>query len=196
MTMPSLVQNAKTALQRNNFGALNAGWRALTAAQQATWNAATGFTTKDRFGNTIVLVGKTLYTTLNRALFNAGQAAITSAPVAVGTTSPITFSSTGGLVAGHFKFTFTATPVAAGNTWVLFATAPKGAGVFRPGKSQYRLVSTIPAASASPQDKTAAYNAIFGVPLLTQKVFFKVVAVNNTTGEQGVPFLGSYIVVA
>lgn len=196
MTIPRLVQNAKTATQRTNFGSLNSGWRSLTAGQQATWNAASGFTTKDRFGNTVVLVGKTLYVALNRALLNAGQAAITSAPSAAGTTPPLTMSANGSLAAGHFKLTYTTTPVPAGNTWVIFATAPQGAGIFRPGKSKYRLVSTIAAAAASPQDKTVAYNAIFGAPVAGQKVFGKAVAVNNTTGEQSAPFLFSVIVTA
>lgn len=196
MTVPSLVQNSYTALQRNSFGGLNSGWRALTQPLQNGWINATGYSTKDRFGNTVPLKGKQLYVALNRALFNAGQAAITTAPSPVGTTSPVTMSANGSLAAGHFKLTYTATPVAAGNTWLVFATAPKSAGINRPGKSAYRLVSTIAAAGASPQDKSAAYATKFGAPVAGQKVFGKIIAVNNTTGEQGVPFLFNYVVTA
>lgn len=196
MKIPRLVQNTYTALQRSSFSALNAGWRALSAANQAAWNAATGWSAIDRFGKVVALTGKTLYVTVNRALSNVGGTPLSAPAAQVGTTPPVTFTMNGSLAAGHFKATYTATPVAASNAWLIMATSPRSAGIFRPGKSQYRVVTFLAAAAASPQDKTVAYSNKYGTPVAGQKVFFKVIAVNTATGEQGAAFLGSYTVTA
>ena len=196
MTIPRLVQNTFTATQRSNFSSLNSGWRVLTPGQQASWNAATGFTTKDRFGNTVALFGKTLYTTLNRALSNVGVTAITTAPSPAGTTPPLTYAFAGSIAAGHFIAVYTTTPVPAGMAWLVMATGPKSAGIFRPGKSQYRIITFNNAAAASPQNMTTLYATKFGTPSIGQKIFVKIIPVNKTTGEQGAAILTSYTVVA
>lgn len=196
MKIPRLVQNGYTALQRSSFAAFNAGWRALTAAQQAAWNGASGWTTIDRFSKVVSITGKTLYVTVNRALSNVGIAPLTSPAAQAGTTPPVTASMNGSLAAGHFKLTYTVTPLAAGVAWALYATSPKSAGIFRPGKSQYRLITFLAPAAASPQDKTVAYATKWGAPVAGQKVFWKIIAVNTATGEQSAAFLGSYTVVA
>ena len=196
MTVPALVRNAYTTLQRSSFSSFSAGWRALTLAQQTTWNSAAGWTKTDRFGHVINIVGKALYIAVNRALSNVGVSPLTSVAALAGTTPPVTFAPNGGLVFGHFKVTFTVSPIPAGTAWLCMATAPQSAGIFRPGSSKYRIFSFMDAAVATGVDKSATYNTKFGVPVVGQKVFFKIIAVNKSTGEQGAPFQGSYVVTA
>jgi hypothetical protein len=54
-------------------------------------------------------------------------------------------------------------------------------------KSEYRLITTLAPAAATPVALGAAYVTKFGNWLVGQKIFFKIVFVNNTTGQQSLP---------
>ena len=194
--MPSLVQNAATTLQRVSFGGLSSGWNALTETQRNSWLNATGFSTIDRMGHSITLVGKQLYVALNRALFNAGQFPITTAPTPSGIAQPTGATLTGAAAVPALSLAFTPTPVPANTSYVVYATGMKSAGTARPGSSQFRLLKVMAAASASPNNLLVAYNARWGTLVAGRKVFVKIVAVNNLTGEESAGLVTFAIIAA
>jgi hypothetical protein len=196
MTVPSLVRNSYTAVQRSNFATLNSAWNTLTDAQRALWLAVDGLQSTDRFGNPIVVTGKALYVMLNRALANVGVAALGSPPSFTGATAVATAVNAAGIAAGIFKITFTVTPVPANTAYVFFGTAPQTAGTSRPGQSKFRLIGIADAASASPKNLSAEYTVKYGVPAVGTKIFLQAIAVNKLTGQQSVPLQTVATVVA
>ena len=85
--------------------------------------------------------------------------------------------------------------VPAGTSMQLWATPGVSPGV-NFVKSEYRLIQVEAAASTSPVDFQAAYEAKFGIPSEGQKVFVKIVFVNNTTGQVSTPQEASTLVVS
>jgi hypothetical protein len=77
-------KNPKTSIQqsnRTNFSIFTKGWRNLTAAQIAGWNAlASTSTLTDTLGNSFQPSGLQLYISCNRNLSLIGAASITNAP--------------------------------------------------------------------------------------------------------------------
>lgn len=185
MTVPSLVQNSFTSAARSALSSFSSGWNALTADQRASWNGATGFTTTDRFGMPVPLVGKNLYVALNQNLQNAGGSPILIAPSA-GSVLPPTFATVDADASAHtVEVNFLPDPVPAGVGWLVFATGLKSAGTSRPGDSQFRLVTTMAAAQTAPFAMGTAYEARFGPLIAGKKIFVKIVPVNITTGQKG-----------
>jgi hypothetical protein len=75
---------------------------------------------------------------------------------------------------------FTPTPLATGEKIVIEATAQVSQGIsFRP-RSAYKTVFVGAAASTSPANILANYNAIFGALIAGQKIFVRAFAVNAT----------------
>ena len=182
MAMPANPQTAAQTTQRGNFGSLSGDWNLLTADQQASWLALT-INVTDRLGHNVALTGKDLYVALNRNLFNANQAALSVAPTPASPLSPASLSivpdSTG---AAPFDVVYTATPIPAGTTYLVFATGQLSAGTYKPSPSKYRLVTVLPAASASPQDIRTEWEAIYGTLVAGNSVFVKIIAIKNSTG--------------
>lgn len=194
---PSNPKTAAQSLARSRFGTYSSGWRALTAAQRTGWNDAVGnFPRTDQFGDTYLLSGQSLYVSLNGALAATGQTAITTAPVpgAVGAFATMVAAMAAG--AATATLTFTATPVPAGYAVQIFATPGMSPGRnYAQGK--FKQISTLAAAATSPANVATAYTTKYGaIPPAGQKVFFRAVFVNITTGQQGVPLEASCIVAA
>lgn len=181
MTVPALISNAYTTLQRSYLSSFSIAWRSLTPAQQLSWNNFK-YTKSDVFGQPYDVKGKAAYIALNQNLSNTGQPTIASAPTPTGATN-VTISAldpdtTGGTIE------VASTAFVAGNRYLLFATAPLSAGIYRPGRSAFRLLGQLPALVLGISDFTAVYTAKFGnLPPVGTKVFIYVVAVNTTTGE-------------
>jgi hypothetical protein len=88
---------------------------------------------------------------------------------------------------------FTPTPLAAGEKIVIQATAQKSAGRSFASRGEYKNVFIGAAASASPSNILTAYNAIFGVLISGQKIFFRAFTVSSN-GIASTPILSSVIV--
>lgn len=196
MAIPTLVRNAYTSIARNGFGSLSAAFRSLTQAQIKSWNASTGFFKSDRFGRPIAITGKALFNMLNGNLQDIGLPAIDNPQVAAAVDGITSFDLTIDFSALTAEIDFLPDPTAANVVHKVFATAPLGPGISRPGSSQYRLISRIASAAAAPFNMQAAYLTKFGQPPVGSKVFVKLVPVNNVTGQAGVPVLNDTIVVA
>ena len=182
--IPTNPQTAAQQAIRAALGALSSAWRSLTEAQRASWNSAVeSFMKTNVFGNSYAPSGKNLYVSLNQNLSNAGQTAIESAPepAAVSAAAISEFNINLGFMGMQLSWADTTT----GQTVLVFVTPPMSAGKYFV-KSQYRLLSTAVQSSGSPLELWTAYAARFGTPVAGQKVYAKVIPINNTTGQAGV----------
>lgn len=195
--VPKLVQNDFTNSVRNRFGQNSSDWNSLSDDERNSWLSASGFTTSDRFGRTIPLVGKQLFVSLNNNLAAVGIATIAECPLpelvdSITTLTPGTFDNS----ASTCSLAYAPSPVPANTAVLLFATAPQSAGTSRPGNSKYRVIAQLAPADASPKGVGASYVIKFGVPPVGAKVFFKAVSINTITGQAGVPVFAMTTVVA
>lgn len=196
MKVPALVQNNFTQLQRGSLSQLSASWNALSQAQMATWNNARGFFASDRFGRSVEISGKTLYVRLNQNLFNIGLAPIVVAPAPTAVNGITNLSMVIDDSANTFVLTFAPTPTDANVAHLVFATAQLSPGTFRPSKSAYRLISTIIGGVATGTDINAAYVTKFGAPVTGNKIFIKLIPINDNTGQAGPAIVADAVVVA
>jgi hypothetical protein len=158
-------------------------WRGLTQAQREAWNAAVqAYAKTDVFGDLKNPTGFNLYQKLNNNLVNVGSAAITLPPVP-SSIATVTISS---LVAAAGAGTLTLNlsgAVPAATAVKVFATAPQSPGVSFV-KSEYRQITTLPAATATPVALGGAFLARFGSWVVGQKIFVKISFVNTATGQE------------
>lgn len=195
--VPSLVQNAYTGAVRVRFGLNSSDWNSLSDAERDSWNNAVGYTTSDRFGRAIPLIGKQLFVSLNNNLAAVGIATIAEAPLPELVDSILSIT-TGVFDASSQTFPITYDPadVPANTSVLLFATAPQSAGTSRPGSSKYRVIAVLPTTTSAPYAAGSDYVTKFGVPAVGSKVFVKMLAINTVTGQAGVPAFGMVTVVA
>lgn len=187
--------NPQTTFQlqaRNRLTSLSQAWRNLTQAQRDAFDGAVGdFAKTDIFGDLHNPTGKNLFTRLNINLQNVGVAPITSPPSPAGggavAAGVLTVENDGAASIAYtqaedgYKIQVWATPgVSAGKKFV---------------KQQYRLLTSFDGAAASPFDAGAAYLARFGAPATGTRVSFRLVSVNEVTGEVGTPSEATTIVV-
>lgn len=171
-------------------------WRSLTGAQILSWNAAvSNYTGTDIFGDIKTPSGINLYNKLNLNLAAAGQPPISNPPlpVSVGYTSALSLAadaSTSTIVA-----TFTAIGGTVGQTVIVQATKGVSAGK-NFVKSEYRQVGTFSGSAVSPQALGAMYVAKFGAMTAGQKIFVRLVFVDNLTGVSGSYTSANTVVVA
>lgn len=183
---PVNPQSTAQLAVRNRLGTRSQAWKSLTQAQRDAWNAAVALWARtDIFGQLKNPSGFNLYQRLNNNLVNVGIAPISSPPqpasvLTVGVTS-ITPAAGTALI----PMVLTGA-VPAGTAVKVFATAAQSPGVSFV-KSEYRQITTLPAATATPVALGAAYVAKFGNWLAGQKLFFKIVFVNTTTGQESLP---------
>ena len=181
--------NPRTTSQtviRNEFGALSSQWKTLTVAQRLTWTSNVGsFPRKDTLGKTIILSGINLFKSLNQNLFDIGVATINTAPTPLGAVNVNSMSVAVAAGAATMVATFAPTPIATGNSIIVFATAQVSPGVSFL-KNKYRKIQVLPAATATGVSLEAAYVAKFGATIAGQKIGFKFVAVSSVSGEKSV----------
>lgn len=171
---------------RNRLGTRSQAWRGLTDTQRSAWNAAvSSFAKTDIFGDLKNPTGFNLYQALNNNLVTVGTAAISVPPIpaAVSTVTVTSISPAAGT--GLIPMVLSGN-VPAGTAVKVFATAPQSPGVSFV-KSEYRLITTLPAATATPVALGASYSTKFGSWSSGQKLFFKLVFVSTTTGQQSLP---------
>jgi hypothetical protein len=191
--------NGQTTAQneiRNRFTTLSQSWRGLAPGERDAWNAAVAdYARTNIFGDLHQPTGFNLYQRLNNNLVTIGEAAITTPPLpsAVGEVVLVSLAVAAG--AGTMSLVMSGA-VPAGTNVKIWACAPVSAGRSFV-KSQYRLISILAPAAATPVNLKAAYETKFGsVGIAGQKVFIKATAVNSATGQEGTPSQVSGIVAA
>jgi len=191
--------NAQTSFQnsiRNRFTSLSQAWRGLTEANRIAWNAAVAaFARTDIFGDLHNPTGFNLHQRLNNNLLIISETAITTPPLPIAVEEVVLNSLAIAEAADTMVATMAGAVPALTNVKV-YATAPMSAGISFV-KSEYRLIDVLAPAALAAADIKAAYVAKFGsIGLEGQKVFVKMIAVAQTTGQVGTPSSVSSVVIA
>ena len=178
--------NPQTTFQqgaRNLLTSFSQGWRALTQDQILAWNAAVdAFGKTNIFGDLVKPTGKNLYTRLNVNLALIGQGPITDPPLPSGAGSVVA----GAVVATNGgAYSVAHTEDTAGHTIEVWATPGVSPGK-KFVKNQFRLIGTFTGAAVSPFVATTAYTDRFGEAPVGTAVSFRLVSVNDLTGESSV----------
>lgn len=154
--------------QRANFTTCTVGWRALTDAQRAGWEALGAMITRsDALGSSYTLNGQAAYCAVNGNRLSAGDAVVADAPAIVTPASLATVTVT--LTAIAFSVAYTATPLPADTRLFIRCSPQMSAG--RQFNGDYRLINVTAAAAASPANILAAYTARLGVPVVGTRIF-------------------------
>jgi len=193
---PVNPNTSSQASVRANFGSIAQAWRSLTDAQRFAWKqASVNFATTNIFGDSFQYTGFNLHSKINRILFTIGQAYVSSPPTPTQVTNVYIASLAVAIGAASVTATYpTAIPV--GESVVVRATAPVSAGKSFV-KSEYRQLTVLTSADASPRNLFGLYTALFGAITgkAGQKVFMSFTPVTNT-GIEGVESSQSAIIVA
>jgi hypothetical protein len=191
---PVNPSSTKQVESRQRLSTSAIAWRGLTAGNRLQWNAAVGaFTKTDIFGDIRKPTGFNLFCALNNNLAQVGVAQIDVPPLPVAVPS-LTELTPSQVHAGATSIAFAATPTIAGFQLVIKGTSPVSAGKSFV-KSEFRVVSSVAPATATPYVATADYADVFGGPgLAGQKVFFEAYYISLTTGQKGLPLQASCLV--
>jgi hypothetical protein len=162
----------------------------LTASQQAAWTAyANSFPITDSLGQSIVLTGQQMYTSITTQLLNLGQSASASVPVS----NAVFSAGVPTLTAVHAgAITLTPTGLGAMGDFLLYAfSAPQSSGVSF--NKTFWQAGHVAGNSSTAIVATTAYTTQFGPVVAGQRIFFKCTPVNQY-GVTGVPYI-SYAIV-
>ncbi|MBA7565552.1 hypothetical protein ES708_07237 [subsurface metagenome] len=181
---------------RNRFGGLSSAWRGLDPGDRVAWNAAVAaFAKTDVFGDLRNPSGFNLHQLLNNNLINIGIAQIATPPLPEAVdafTSLLIEASTGGET-----LTITFEPEIVGTHRILLLATPGLSAGISFVKSEYRQLTYLNAANTSPHSAGVAYIAKFGaIPAKDTKIFVRLVQINLTTGQAGIPIQAFCIVAA
>jgi hypothetical protein len=184
---PVNPQTTAQANVRNRLATNSQAWRGLTEAERQSWiDAAPSFPMIDIFGNSKILSGSALYVKLNNNLVNISVTPIATAPAPTAIPSFIlgTLTSAEGVPA--LSVTWTAPDLTATQKVVFQATPNVGAGISFV-KNKFRQIAVVAGSSSSPTDLLTAYQAVFGDPIATQKIFVRAFVIDTVTGQAGIP---------
>lgn len=183
---PVNPQSTAQLAVRNRLGTRSQAWRGLTDVQRSAWiGAVSAFAKTDIFGDLKNPTGFNLYQKLNNNLVTVGAAPIAVPPIpdAVATVSVTSITPAAGTGAVPMVLSGA---VPSDTAVKVFATAPQSPGVSFV-KSEYRLITTLPAATATPVALGTAYTTKFGSFTAGQKIFFKIVFTSTETGQESLP---------
>lgn len=171
-------------------------WKALTATQIAGWNqGAINYPKSNRIGDRHILNGNSLYVALNKNLADVGISGISDCP-APDSVDTVTVSTA---VADNSAQTLviTLTGAVPSNTSIkVFTSGTVSAGVNSIG-TKLRQVTSFASAHAAALTLTTPYLARFGsIGAAGSKIFYKIVPVNETTGQAGAAISGQIIIQA
>ena len=191
-TSPVNRDTTAQALQRSNFAALSAGFRALTPSQIAAWNAAAeNWKRNNVFGQQYTQSGLNLYVGLNTNIVNVAGTIISEPPTPED--MPVLDATALTVTTTTMSLTLSVSSIPAGHSLIIQATQSVSAGRnFL--KNLYRTISVQAAAASSPIDLFSTYSAKFGAPVKDMRVGVRAYLVNKTTGQAGLPFNISGIV--
>jgi hypothetical protein len=193
---PSNPRSTDQSAVRAFFTTNSQAWRGLTDNERASWmQGAINFARKNRVGDSHVLSGNALYQSLNKNLADVGIAPITTcpAPDVVDTVSV----STAVAATGAQTLVITLGAAVPANTSLkVFASETVSAGVASPG-TKLRQIASFPNAHAAALTLTTEYLAKFGTIGATgSKIFYKIVPVNETTGQVGAAIAATITITA
>ena len=191
--------NRGTTLQQNVRSSLTTIaqlWRTISDTARAGWESlASEVSRTNIFGDNVKLTGFNLFVRLNRELNNIGVANISNAPAIPTVPGVTSLTLTAKVAAGLVSLAYLPTPVPAGTALVV-AFTPQVSGGISFVKSEFRKLSAIAAAQASPYVATSDYANRFGAPILNKRIFSQAKLVDIATGFSSVWTQCSTLVVA
>lgn len=196
-TIPVNVNSPAQVVARDRFALISSTWRTMTDAERNAWNAAaSGITLYDGLGVAYNPTGAQYYQSINNGvkLYSAAAALLTVPPTPAPPTALLTLTSTV-KDDGTFSVAYTATPLGAGIKAVIEATRSFSPGRTFVGRSEFRFIQLTAAAAASPADIATNYQAIFGIPLLGEKVRIRAYTL-AADGQKSAPIFDTQVVVA
>lgn len=193
---PSNPRSTFQTAVRATLTAFSQAWKALTATQIAGWNqGAINFPKSNRVGDRHIINGNSLYVSLNKNLADVGLSGISDcpAPASVDTVAVST------AVADNSSQSLVITlggAIPANTSIKVFTSGTVSAGVNSIG-TKLRQVSSFNTGHAAALTLTTAYLARFGsIGAAGSKIFYKIVPVNETTGQAGAAISGEIIIQA
>lgn len=192
--------NPQTQSQQNQRGILTGlaqAWRGLTEPQRASWQGLTAEVPRsNRIGDTITLSGNALYNAFNAILALFGVAANASAPVLTSLEQLTTLSFVADASAHTLVISADFGATIANTGAIIEATPQMSAGRYF-AKNQFRVLSTeMDIEDVDTLDVGSLYEAAFGTLTTGKKIFIRVTPAQVVTGQIGIPFEASSIVVA
>lgn len=194
---PTNPQTQSQQNQRGILSVLSQAWRGLTEAQRTSWQGLSAqIPQSNRIGDTIQLSGNALYNQLNGNLALAGLAANDTAPVLESETQLTAMSIVADASAHTLVFTTTFGATNPNDGYIVEATPQLSPGKYFV-KNLFRIVKVNdPVTDLNGLDIGADYEAQFGVLTTGKKIFVRARPLNDVTGQTGIPFEASTIVVA
>lgn len=174
---------------RTIFLNVQQSWRTLTTSEQNAWSAASiDYPKTNSFGSVYYLSGYNLFISLNLPFWFQFGSVMTTPPTKLVPTSSCDGTLNMDFGTGTFKIDFTSPPNETDVVIKSFATRPLSAGITYVS-TELRFIGE-QAASGTPNIALYVnWLAKFVVPPVSgQKVFVKLVPVNNVTGDYGIPF--------
>ena len=183
---PVNPQTGAQSIVRNRLTSLSQAWRGLTQAVRDGFNSAVAdYAKTDIFGDLKNPSGFNLWQRLNNNLLAVGSSILTEVPNAGSVFGLTSLAAAGDASDSSLTLTF-APAIPVGTAVKVFATPPVSAGKSFV-KSEYRLIDVLTNADTSPANVGAAWETKFGNLVAGQTIFVKLVAVNATTGQEGIP---------
>lgn len=176
----SKSSNSQVNKTKGAISVVSKTWRTLSPTDQATWDAAASTETRtNKNGTQYVPTGYQLFNEQNLNFVNAGDPPISTYN---GTVENPDMTQVNVVGDGSTGWDYVnSDPTFADTTFVVYATAPQSKGVKYP-RSSYRKIGGFVGTVAS-FNLNAPYAFNFGTPSAGQTAFFKIKAVNNTSGK-------------
>jgi len=191
---PTNPNTARQSAVRARLSSFSQAWKGLTQAQRDAWNAAvSGYTKTNVFGDTVNPSGKNLYTGLNSNLEKVGYSAISVPAVPESVISPDVSDAACSLSLTSLEFDFAAG--SADQTMFVQMSTPVSPGITNIS-SKVSLIGTQIQTTPATVDLWTEYVAIYGTPAVGQKIFMRISAVRDATGQSSTPAILSCIVAA
>lgn len=183
--IPTQPRTPAQVAARASLTAQSAGWRGLTDAQRAAWNAfAQSFTVTNSLGTTINLTGAQCFVKVNTVNVKNSASAVTSPPALpaflANTCTGITAT------AGTPALTIQGAAPAAGTLFMIFASPQLSAGVTFNGK--YVYLTTNETFSSGSLSILTLYVARYGALIAGKRLFVKVVQSQAGMQDNGTVF--------
>ena len=187
--IPVNPSSAAQGLVRTRMSTNSAAWRILTSAQRAGWqDLGLSMVRTDSLGQSYSLQGNQAYASVNNNRLLCGLAVVADAPAIATPVNVVTCTVT--LTAAAFSLAYTATPLGAATYLAVFASPQRSAG--RNYEGDLRFIKLSAAAGASPRVITTDYTAKVGLPVVGNRIFLSLVAIN--LGFESGPFAMSQVV--
>jgi hypothetical protein len=192
--------NPQTSYQqdyRNNFLYLTTQWKNLTYEQQRSWiDNVNDFPKTDVFGNTYYSTAKNLFVSLNMNREIAGSTLLETCPTPETIVPcPELLSVYADNGASYYELELYDDFTNANQVLLLEATPALSPGIFNVDK-QFRHLGILNATVPSAYDFSEEYTNRFPNADVGSKIFLRVSTIQKVSGQKGVPFVVSTIVVA